>query len=330
MSVEGLSEAFAKLLAEASSSALVRKTEESRDCRALWAEIEASGFLDALIPDSAGGAGLSLAEVHPILQLLGRYTVPAPVGETMVARALAADAGVACPDGPIALAIPVRTSEGWRAAAVTHAAVAENLLVDDGQFLHFVPVGDGAQGTGIYGCLAADFHWPDGFSGATLPRPASGLRAIAALVRAAAISGAGDALLERTVEYAGTRVQFGKPIANQQAVQQQLAVMAEQVVMARIASQIGCAQGFPAPLFAAATAKQVTSAAADQIARIAHGVHGAIGMTAEYDLQLYTRRIQAWRVADGSETYWAQHLGENLGVADADIMIVDHVRRSLS
>jgi alkylation response protein AidB-like acyl-CoA dehydrogenase len=48
-----------------------------------------------------------------------------------------------------------------------------------------------------------------------------------------------------TVAYAGDRAQFGKPIAKLQAVQQQLAVMAEQVVMARMAAQLGCSSGFP-------------------------------------------------------------------------------------
>jgi hypothetical protein len=31
--------------------------------------------------------------------------------------------------------------------------------------------------------------------------------------------------------------------------------------------------------------------------------HGAIGIGAEYDLQLHTCRLHAWRLTDGSETY---------------------------
>lgn len=52
------------------------------------------------------------------------------------------------------------------------------------------------------------------------------------------------------------------------------------------------------------------SAAAVQIANIAHAVHGAIGISAEYDLQLFTRRLHLWRLADGSESWWARVLGE--------------------
>jgi acyl-CoA dehydrogenase len=306
-------EPFAKLLADIASPAQVAE----------------SGFLDALVPESNDGFGLTLADAHPLLQLLGRYAVPAPVGETMMARALAARAGVACPDGPICLGSAVREREGWRANAVQHALVSNHMLVDLDDLLSFVPITDLAQPTGVFGCLAADILWSGDSSADRFQAPKEGLRPIAALIRAAAISGAADALLDMTVTYAGQRVQFGKPIGNQQAVQQQLAVMAEQAVMARIASQIGCAGDFPPALSAVATAKQVTSAAADLIARIAHAVHGAIGMTAEYDLQLFTRRLQAWRVADGSETYWAQQLGESLGRAPQETKMVDFIRAEL-
>ena len=46
------------------------------------------------------------------------------------------------------------------------------------------------------------------------------------------------------------------------------------------------------------------------VASGAHAVHGAIGITEEYDLQLFTRRLHAWRLADGSERYWARVIGE--------------------
>jgi acyl-CoA dehydrogenase len=329
MSDQEFAEPFAKLLADISTSAAVRAVETSLDCSAIWSEIEVSGFLDALVPETLGGAGLTLAQAHPLLQLLGRYAVPAPVGETMIARALAAVAGVNCPDGPIALGIAARNGAEWRANAVPHAAVADHLLVEQGDKLIFARIAGQSQPTGIFGCLAADIHWPSNIPGLSFPSPQVGLRALAAVVRASAISGAADIVLEMTVTYAGQRVQFGKPIASQQAVQQQLSVMAEQVVMARIASQLGCAHGFPPPHSAVATAKQVASAAADQIARIAHAVHGAIGMTAEYDLQLFTRRLQAWRIADGSETYWAQQLGESLGRVRSETKILDFIRAEL-
>ena len=46
-----------------------------------------------------------------------------------------------------------------------------------------------------------------------------------------------------------------------------------------------------------------------EVAGIAHAVHGAIGISEEYDLQLLTRRLHEWRMADGSEGYLSQVLG---------------------
>ena len=104
-------------------------------------------------------------------------------------------------------------------------------------------------------------------------------------------------------------MQFGKPIGRQQSLQQMLALMAEDMIACRIAAQLGASQGIAVSLATAATAKITTSAAAPRIAASAHAVHGAIGISEEYDLQLLTRRLHQWRLADGSEGYWSQGLG---------------------
>jgi acyl-CoA dehydrogenase len=96
-------------------------------------------------------------------------------------------------------------------------------------------------------------------------------------------------------------------------VQQQLSVMAEQVFAARMAAEIGCASDgiVPQPL-RAAVAKARASEAAEKVVAIAHAVHGAIGVTAEYDLQLHTRRLQEWRADFGSQAHWHGQLGQAL------------------
>ena len=45
------------------------------------------------------------------------------------------------------------------------------------------------------------------------------------------------------------------------------------------------------------------------MAEAAHAVIGAIGISAEHDLQLYTRRLHAMRLAHGSESHWQRVLG---------------------
>jgi len=59
----------------------------------------------------------------------------------------------------------------------------------------------------------------------------------------------------------------------------------------------------------AAIAKARASEAALEVAALSHAIHGAIGFTAEYDLQLYTRRLHLWRQTAGAESYWHDQVG---------------------
>jgi len=57
--------------------------------------------------------------------------------------------------------------------------------------------------------------------------------------------------------------------------------------------------------------------AAGAVARITHHVHGAIGLTKEYRLQLRTRRLWAWRDEYGSEAFWERRLADHVAGMDA-------------
>ena len=319
-----LLEPFDKMLEAMSTPAQVRAVEGGAPYAPLWEELVQSGFLDALVPGEAGGAGLTLADVGPLMQALGHHAVPVPVGETMIARYLLAAAGQAWPEGPIAFAV----ARAGQDTVVPFGLVASHVLLESGSALVLADAGSGnPQPTGVNGSLAARMRWDAVPAGTVLPAIDGGLRAVAALVRAIGMAGAAERLLEMTTAYANERVQFGKPIGRQQALQQNLAVMAEDVVASRLAAQLGCAGGVVPSLAAAATAKSMTSAAAGRIAATAHAVHGAIGISEEYDLQLYVRRLYEWRLADGSESYWNRLLGK-ARLASADTSI-DWVRAQL-
>ena len=148
---------------------------------------------------------------------------------------------------------------------------------------------------------------------------------LSALIHAMLIAGGIDRLLTMSVDYANTRVQFGKPIGRQQALQQQLAQLAEQAALVRVAAQYGAASGMMPSPERAAVAKYAASAAVPLTTSIAHAVHGAIGITQEFDLQRIVRPLHEWRMAAGSESYWARILGQSR-VAVPNAPSVDFVR----
>ncbi|MFY8196416.1 MAG: acyl-CoA dehydrogenase family protein [Novosphingobium sp.] len=319
MDINELLEPFVRMLDAAAAPDVVRAIEHGGSADALWDEIAQSGFLDALVAEEHGGAGLSLGDVEPLIEAIGARAVPLPVAETMVARALLASAEVTAPEGPVALVTSL-------AQPVPCGSVAQAALVDCGDALVLCRMAQLSPApTGVTYSLAARISGKP--QGQTLPRPAAGLRAIAAVLRAALIAGAAARLCDVTTAYASERVQFGKPIGRQQSLQQMLAVMAEDMVACRIAAQLGASQGIAVSLATAATAKITTSAAAPRIAASAHAVHGAIGISEEYDLQLLTRRLHEWRTADGSEGYWSKVLGQQR--LAANVTSVDWMRQAV-
>jgi acyl-CoA dehydrogenase len=317
-------EPFDRMLADIAAPAAVRAIEAGSSPAPLWSALAASGFLDALVPEQSGGVGLTLAEAGPLLMALGRHAVPVPVGETMLARHLLADAGIEAPAGPIVLV----ANEGGSRAPVPNGLVADHALVQIEQTLVLADCSDlTVETVGTRRGLAARFAWRDMGKAPRCAAPKAGLRAWSAMLRANLIAGAAERLLDMTVAYANERGQFGKPIGRQQAIQQQLAVMAEHVIAARLAAQSVCAAGLPVDAMLAAFAKETASAAAAPIANTAHAIHGAIGISEEFDLQLLTRRLHEWRLADGGPSYWANTLGQAFLASPSNS--IDFIRNAL-
>jgi len=144
------------------------------------------------------------------------------------------------------------------------------------------------------------------------------------------MAGAMDRVLEMSVMFAGDRMQFGRPLGKFQALQQLISVMAEQTFAAKMAANIGfSADNWKANPATAAIAKSRTSESAAIVAANSHALHGAIGATEEFDLQLYTRRLHEWRYAFGGETYWNQRIGRKL-LASGNASVLDDIRAMVS
>ena len=308
MSDDLLAASATELFARHCDGATVRAIRAGGSAASLWGALTEAGFLDALVPEEAGGAGLSPAETLSVLLAAGRAAAPLPLGETLLARAALAAAGETPPDGPIAIAEPL---ESLRARIGTEGPAEWVLLPQPGGTL-LLPVAAAEREEGSP--LSAVLRWSDTHQARHLP--AADWPLLGAWSEAAAMAGAAERILELTVAYAQERRQFGRPIAAFQAVQQQISVLTEDVFACRIAAQLASLPGgsLLAGLDAAriAAAKARIGEAAARIAGIAHAVHGAMGITAEHDLHLLTLRLHRGRLRFGGEAHWQSWLGREM------------------
>lgn len=310
-----LADALRQLLQDQCPPAVVRQIEQSGDAAALWAQIDNSGFADALVPEAQGGSGLSWHEVLSVMALCGRFTLPVPLAETMVARSVLAQHGLhASAQGRITLAQGhVLADGGLVCAGVQLGRVSDVVLVSDASHSWLLLTQDARHSPAGF-VLDANLQWSASHMATVKPLPERlDTHLLLACINAAQLSGALLAVFNKTLQYANDRIQFGKPIGKFQAIQHQLSVMAEHSFAAHMAAQLGCASDTATPdPVRVAVAKARTSEAALEVASLSHSIHGAIGFTHEFDLQLFTRRLHAWRQTGGSESYWHTVLGQEL------------------
>lgn len=321
-----LADSIEDLLSDQSDLKTVRRIEAGESPDPLWQQLMASGYADALVPEGQGGSGLSLSQAAPIFLACGRHALPLPLGQTLAVRAALAQHGLAVPPGPLTIAgdAVCHGDGGIEALAVPYGATAAWVLVSDAQSGWLLPVaparrsaaGDpaGAAADLRWDCLPQEaLQWRDGGTSDGQP---TDWRALGAAITAAQIAGAMERISEMTVAYANERKQFGKPIGKLQAIQQQVSVLAEQVAACRSAARIGLSpsegESWRVDPLRGAVAKARTAEAVVAVAGIAHAVHGAIGISEEYDLQMLTRRLHAWRMQYGSEGYWNARVGAAL------------------
>ncbi|MBI2872733.1 MAG: acyl-CoA/acyl-ACP dehydrogenase [Chloroflexi bacterium] len=129
--------------------------------------------------------------------------------------------------------------------------------------------------------------------------------------------GAADKVLEMTVEYVKSRVAFGRPIGAFQAIQHHCANMAVDAESSRAITFEAAwhvAEGLPETDRMVSMAKGWTSEATRHLYALGHQCHGAIGLTLEYDLQLYSRRCKVWEMTFGDANYHQDRLTRLAGL----------------
>ncbi|WP_249674684.1 acyl-CoA dehydrogenase [Pseudomonas abieticivorans] len=318
---------------------------------ALWGALDESGFTLAGVSEALGGAQASWADMYVLVRAAGRHCVPAPLAEALLGNWLLSKAGLEGYAGALSFTAGTDVHVAGEQAHGTARAVPWGRNVDA-----LVAVANTASGAprvvllqrsaastlathlNVAGEPRDDLHFNGARVLAQAPLPegvgANVLELGGAMLRSAQIAGALHALLDMTANYARERQQFGKAIGSFQAIQQQLAVFAEQAAAAAIAAEAGFAEsGDGLAELTIAAAKISTGEAASVGAGIAHSVHGAIGFTEEYPLHLLTRRLWAWRSEFGSASLWSQLLGVRVCRAGSEgywPLLTQHGQQSLT
>ena len=122
--------------------------------------------------------------------------------------------------------------------------------------------------------------------------------------------------LALAIAHVSTREQFGRPIGSFQAVAHRCSDMRIDIDACRfLALQAAWRldQGGPADLDVAA-AKAYINDAVRRVFVNAHQVHGAIGFSAEYDLQLFTRRAKAFELSLGGTAFHHERVAKGIGL----------------
>jgi alkylation response protein AidB-like acyl-CoA dehydrogenase len=142
-------------------------------------------------------------------------------------------------------------------------------------------------------------------SGGARPADVAQAFEFGALATAAQLVGAGQAMLDLTVDYAKQRTQFGRVIGGYQAIKHTLADVHIALDLARplvYGAALALAEDSADIARDVSAAKAAASDAALLSARAALQTHGAIGYTAEHDLSHWLLRVQALHSAWGDPT----------------------------
>ena len=287
------------LLSSADVPAVVRARAAGDDAplRALWRRLGDAGVFALAVPEEFGGTGLLPVELVLCCVELGRHGMPGPLAETFAASTL----------------LPATEDEALLPGVAAGQVVLS--LAADGGYAADPDLADAVL------CIGGEGKAPlrqslDPARRMGVPEDAIRLTAgpdtarateLAALATAALALGTGRHLLAATVEYAGTRTQFGTPIGSFQAVKHRLADVllqldfAEPLLYGAAVAVQDAAAGAGIDITAdIAAAKAACGEAGYAAARAALQLHGAIGYTDEFDLSLWIRRARVLRNAWGT------------------------------
>jgi len=278
--------------------------------RKLWATLADLGVTALAVAEEFDGIGAHPVDLVVAAERLGHWGVPGPVTESVaVAPVLLAGHGersAALASGELIATVALRPHAPRAVDADTAGLI---LVAGDGE------VSDGAAGALHQSVDPARRLFDVTAVGGTQKADTARAFEFGALVTAAQLIGAGQAMLDASVEYAKQRSQFGRLIGSYQAIKHKLADVYIAVELARplvYAAALSLADGSPDTARDISAAKAAASDAALLSARSSLQTHGAIGFTQEHDLSLLLLRVQALHSAWGDPSWHRRRVLDRL------------------
>jgi alkylation response protein AidB-like acyl-CoA dehydrogenase len=278
--------------------------------RKVWATLADLGVTALAVPEKFDGIGAHPVDLVVAAERLGYWGVPGPVAESIaVAPVLLAghgerSAGLASGELIATVAMPPHTPRAVDADTAGLILIAADGEVRDGTATDMHESVDPARR--LFDVSA---------SGESQKADTARAFEFGALATAAQLVGAGQAMLDASVEYAKQRSQFGRVIGSYQAIKHKLADVYIAVEMARplvYGAALSLADASPDTPRDVSAAKAAASEAALLSARSSLQTHGAIGFTQEHDLSLLLLRVQALRSAWGDPTWHRRRVLDGL------------------
>ncbi|MGV0740384.1 acyl-CoA dehydrogenase family protein [Mycobacterium syngnathidarum] len=285
--------------------------------RTLWQRLDSLGLVRLTGAEETGGSGASWLEAAELLSAAVRHGVRIPLAEHDLLACWLLDA-VGLPVDDAARTVSVVPADGHAAVPVPWAGDVDRVVVlwQDKDRYRLADL-DTAElslttGTNLIGeprdSVSVD---TSGITGHPVSKElAIQLSRRSAMVRAIQVCAALDRAVALSIEHVASRVQFGRPLAKFQAIQNLISDAAAESALARSATEAALHSAIETDWtsahleFQIATARSCVGHAASVVTRNAHQVHGAIGTTHEHRLHEYTRAALAWRSEFGSVRFW--------------------------
>ena len=274
---------------------------------ALWSWLAEVGVTALAVPARWGGLDASPTDLVVACEELGHHAVPGPVAESVAAvPALLAALGDdrLCekwlPELAAGRIVATLAAPPWLPYAVD-AHAADLILLAEPDAVRLARPGAAHRSMDQSRRLFDVSPTGQLTTGPAAAAAVARALDLGALACAAQLLGAGRALLEAAVEYATTRVQFGRPIGQFQAVKHRLADVAVGLEFARpLLYAAAVAVCGPTAARDVSAAKVACGDAANRAARAALQVHGAIGYTQEHGLGRWLTKVRVLTLAWGT------------------------------